>query len=428
MPDPSFAVLFLFFFQNIQNRPLDRLDYRIPNFNLARAARHCPPGLQRTDTVDSLFEGAKGEVMPWVSILLYGSFIPAAYAGYQIAGGWGACAAGLWTLVAVDLVHAFFEWIAGRGTEEVEPPITKGALRSFVWFVAMGAVCWYFTDAWVALSLVGGLVVGRSFFGGILSGMVEEIDAQEETRAEEAFEKVLDVLRANGLNVEEIEPPADTSEEALRGVLHSALEPQIVEIYMKHCGGDGDHAAILSEVSEASAGAFEITDVTSQVDEKRDDVPPTVRVQFTHEGVERRWKFVQQGGWLDPVFLEAIAAYCAEHTAVDFALFDISDESTIWLSCDKSLAAALEELGAVKRYAAIAGRKIDERYEDLGGTAFSAEALHTGGETLQAFFKERSMASMARDPEKALVEMAEGFMTAANSTQATLDEEKKKLG
>ena len=381
-----------------------------------------------TTRLIACLKGAKGEIMPWVSILLYGSFIPAAYAGYQIAGSWGACAVGLWTLVAVDLVHAFFEWTAGRGSDEVEPPITKGALRSFVWFVGMGAVCWYFTDAWVALSLVGGLVVGRSFFGGILSGMVEELDAQDETRAHEAFEKVLDVLRTNGVNVEGLEPPADTSEESLRGVLYSALEPQIVEVYMKHCGGDGDHASILRQVSEASAGAFEVSNVTSQVDEKRDDVPPTVRVQFTHEGVERRWKFVQQGGWLDPAFLEAIAAYCAEHTAVDFALFDTSDESTIWLCCDKSLAAAIEKLGAVKRYTAVTGRKIDDRYEDLGGTALSAQALHAGSETLQAFFKDRSMASMAHDPEKALVEMAEGFITAANSTQATLDEKKKKRG
>ena len=362
--------------------------------------------------------------MPWVSILLYGSFIPAAYAGYQIAGGWGACAVGLWTLVAVDLVHAFFEWIADRGSDEVEPPISKGALRSFVWFVGMGAVCWYFTDAWVALSLVGGLVVGRSFFGGILSGMVEEFDAQEEARAGAAFEKLLDVLRTNGVSVEGLEPPADTSEESLRGVLHSALEPQIVEVYMKDCGGDGDHASILREVSEASEGAFDISNVTSRFDEKLDRVPPTVRVQFTHQGVERRWKLLQQGTWLDPAFLEAIASYCAEHTAVDFALFDTSEESTLWLCCDRSLAAALEELGAVKRYAAITGRKIDNRYEDLGGTALSAEALQAGGETLQAFFKERSIASIAHAPEKAIVEMAEGFMTAANSTQASLDEKK----
>ena len=64
----------------------------------------------------------------------------------------------------------------------------------------------------------------------------------------------------------------------------------------------------------------------------------------------------------------------------------------------------------------------DNRYEDLDGTALSAEALQAGRETLQAFFEERSIASVAHAPEKAIGEMAEGFMTAANSTQAALDE------
>lgn len=361
--------------------------------------------------------------MPWVSILLYGLIIPASYAGYRIAGGWGAAALALWALVAVDLVHGVFEWVAARKTGEAEAPVTKGALRDFVWFAGIGAVCWYFTGAWVALSLVGGLVVTRGLLAGILTGMEEGLEERESEQREATLGQALELLRAHGFESDELDVSPDSSEDERHDALCAALEPCMVDVCMDDCCNDGDHAAILEEVSEKSGGAFEITNVSSEVDIEQDEDRPTIRVRFTHDSAERRWKFEQRGGWLDPVFLEAIAGYCAKHTSVDVALFDASDEHASWVCCDKALAADLEELGMVKRYPAAAERVVQDGYEDLGGGGpFSDEALHAGAETLQKFFKERSMRSMARDPEKALFEMADGFISAASDAQSALDE------
>jgi hypothetical protein len=236
---------------------------------------------------------------------------------------------------------------------------------------------------------------------------------------------VLDVLRRHGFDLEEIDLSAVDSEEELRDVLRAALEPCMVDVFMGDCCNDGEHASILREIAAKSEGAFEITNASSDLDLEMDEDRPTVRVRFTHEGVERRWKFEQRGAWLDPVFMEAIASYCAEHTSVDVALFDVSDEDASWVCCDRNLGAELEELGVVKRYPAAPERVIDADYEDLGGGGpFSDEALRAGAETLQGFFKERSMSAMAKDPDKALFEMADGFLSAANSAQATLDEKK----
>lgn len=361
--------------------------------------------------------------MPWVSILLYGLIIPAGYAGYRIAGGWGAAALALWALVAVDLVHGVFEWVAARKTGEAEAPVTKGALRDFVWFAGIGAVCWYFTGAWVALSLVGGLAVTRGLLAGILTGMEEGLEEREAERREATLGQALEVLRAHGFESDELDVSPDSSEDERHDALCAALESCMVDVCMDDCCNDGDHATILEDVSEKSGSAFEITNVSSEVDIEQDEDRPTIRVRFTHDGAERRWKFEQRGGWLDPVFLEAIAAYCAKHTSIDVAFFDASDEHARWVCCDKALAADLEELGMVKRYPAAAERVVQDGYEDLGGGGpFSDEALHAGAETLQKFFKERSMSSMARDPEKALFEMADGFISAASDAQSALDE------
>jgi hypothetical protein len=134
----------------------------------------------------------------------------------------------------------------------------------------------------------------------------------------------------------------------LGDVFEHVLEDNTVSFIGDAFNHDGDHAAVIASVAEATGGAFHPEALESSV-EPHGTAGYRVSVRFREHGQTVTWHFNQPGDSLPEAFLRQLREHTARRTEMEFV--DLSTRDFYrWVCLPKPTLAALRRRGLLSYY------------------------------------------------------------------------------
>jgi hypothetical protein len=132
----------------------------------------------------------------------------------------------------------------------------------------------------------------------------------------------------------------------LGDVFEQVLEDNTVSFIGDGFNHDGDHAAVVASVAEATGGAFHAEALESSV-EPDGASGYRVSVRFREHGQAVTWHFIQPSDSLAEAFLRQLREHTARRTEMEFV--DLSTRDFYrWVCLPKPTAAALRRRGLLR--------------------------------------------------------------------------------